>query len=142
MAVAALVANIRRMAETEARAVESSLCEAPATANPPEVAPTRKARNPKRRRRNRRRRCSQQQAGGDREATEVPSNGNRLNAPLADERSDVRITSCELPVCDIGGEQKNVLLGDSTMREQKVEFVQHCTSKCRVVCGPGKGVKG
>ena len=36
-AVAELVANIRGMAETEARAVESSLCEASATANPPEV---------------------------------------------------------------------------------------------------------
>ena len=64
-AVAELVANIRGKAETEARAVESSLCEAPATANPPEVAPTRKARKPKRRRRNRRRRRRQQQAGGD-----------------------------------------------------------------------------
>ena len=55
-AVAELVANIRGMAETERMAVESSLCKAPATANPPEVAPTRKDRNPKRRRRNRRRR--------------------------------------------------------------------------------------
>ena len=64
-AVAELVANIRVMAETEARTVESSLCEAPASTNPPEVAPTRKARNPKRRRRNRRRRRRQQQAGGD-----------------------------------------------------------------------------
>ena len=60
------------MAETEARAVESSLWEAPATANPPEVAPTLKARNPKRRRRNRRRRRRQQQAGGDGEATADP----------------------------------------------------------------------
>ena len=34
-AVAELVANIRGMAETEARAVESSLCEAPASANHP-----------------------------------------------------------------------------------------------------------
>ena len=50
-AVAELVANIRGMAETEARAVESSLCETPASANPPEVAPTLKARSPKRRRR-------------------------------------------------------------------------------------------
>ena len=89
-AVAALVANIKGMAETEARAVESSLCEAPAAPNPPEVASMRKA------------------------------NGNRLDAPLVDERSDVRITSCGLPVCDIGGEQKTVLLGDSIVREQKV----------------------
>ena len=46
-AVAELVANIRGMAETKARAVESSLYEAPATANPPEVAPTRNGRNAK-----------------------------------------------------------------------------------------------
>ena len=139
-AVATLVANIRGMAETaEARAVESSLCKALATANPPEVAPTRKACNPKRRQRNRHRRHRQQQAGGDREAIAVPSHGNRLDAPLVDERSDVRITSCGLPVCDIGGEQKAVLFF-SIVQEQKVEFVQHCASKCRVVCGPGKGV--
>ena len=136
-AVAELVANIRGMAETEARAVESSLCEAPATANSPEVAPTWKARKPKRRRRNRRRR--QQQAGGDGEATAVPAHGNRLDAPLVDERSDVRVTSCGLPVCDIGGEQKTVLLGDSIVREQEVEFAQRCASKRRVVCGPDKG---
>ena len=139
-AVAELVANIRGMAETEARAVESSLCEAPAMANPPEAAPTRKARNPKRRRRNRRRRRRQQQAGGDGEATAFPSHGNRLDAPLVDERSDVRVTSCGLPVCDIGGEQKTVLLGDSIVREQKVEFAQRCAFKRMVVCGPGKGV--
>ena len=139
-AVAELVANIRGMAETEARAVESSLCEAPITANPPEVAPTRKARKPKRRRRNRRCRRRQQQAGGDGEATAVLSHGNRLDAPLVDERSDVRVTSCGLPVCDIGGEQKTVLLGDLIVREQKVEFAQCCASKRRVVCGPGKGV--
>ena len=118
-AVAELVANIRGMAETEARAVESSLCEAPATANPPEVASTRKARKPKRRRRR---------------------GHNRLDAPLIDERLDVRVTSCGLPVCDIGGELKTVLLGDSIVREQKVEFAQRCASKRRVVCGPGKGV--
>ena len=117
--VAELVANIRGMAETEARAVESSLCEAPATANPPEVASSRKARKPKRRRRNRRRRRRQQQAGGDGEATAAPSHGNRLDAPLVDERLDVRVTSCGLPVCDIGGEQKTVLLDDSIVREQK-----------------------
>ena len=102
--VAALVANNRGMVETEARAVESSMCEALATANPPEVAPKQKAHNPKRRRRNRRRRRRQQQAGSDGEATAVPSNGNRLDAPLADERSDVQITSVRLPVCNIGGE--------------------------------------
>ena len=107
---------------------------------PPEVAPTRKARNPKRRRRNRRRRRRQQQAGGDGEATTFPSHGNRLDAPLVDERSDVRITSCGLPVCDIGGEKKTVLIGDSIVREQKVEFAQRCASKRRVVCGPGRGV--
>ena len=139
-AVAELVANIRGMAETEARAVKSSLCKAPASANPPEVASTRKARKPKRRRRNRRRRRRQQQASGDGEATAVPSHGNRLDAPLVDERSDVRVTSCGLPVCDIEGEQKTVLLGDSIIREQKVEFAQRCASKRRVVCGPGKGV--
>ena len=139
-AVAELVANIREMAETEARAVESSLCEAPATANPPEAAPKQKARNPKRRRRNRRRSRRQQQAGGDGEATALPSHGSRLDAPLVDERSDVRVTSCGLPVCDIGGEQKTVLLGDSIVREQEVEFAQRCASKRRVVCGPGKGV--
>ena len=104
--VAALVANIRGMAETKARVVESSLCEAPATANPPEVAPMYKAHNSKRRRRNRRRRRRQQQAGGDGEATAVPLNGNRLDAPLADERSDVRVISFGLPVCDIGVNKK------------------------------------
>ena len=88
-AVAALVA-LRGMAETEAQAVESSLCEATALANPPEVAPTQKARNSKKRRRKRRCRRRQQQAGGDGEATAVPLNGNRLDAPLADERSDER----------------------------------------------------
>ena len=63
-----------------------------------------------------------------------------MDAPLVDERLDVRVTSCGLPVCDIEGEQKTVLLGDSIVREQKVEFVQQCASKRRVVCGPGKGV--
>ena len=43
-------------------------------------------------------------------------------------------------MCDIGGEQKTVLLGDSIVKEQKVEFVQRCAFKRRVVCGPGKGV--
>ena len=79
-AVATLVASIRGMAETEARAVENSLCEATATANPPEVAPKQKVRNSKRRRRNQRRRHRQQQAGGDseaRKATAVPLKGNR-----------------------------------------------------------------
>ena len=38
-AVAALVANIRGMAETEALAVKSSPCEALAMANPPEIGP-------------------------------------------------------------------------------------------------------
>ena len=41
----------------------------------------------------------------------------------------MRVISCGLPVCDIGGEQKTVLLGDSIVREQKVEFVQCCASK-------------
>ena len=138
-AVAELVANIRGMAETEARAVESSLCEAWATANPPKVTPTRKPRKPKRRRRNRRRR-RQQPAGGDGEVIAVLSHGNRLDSPLVDERLDVRVSSCGLPVCDIGDEQKTVLLGDSIVREQKVEFAQRCAFKRWVVCGPGKGV--
>ena len=43
MAVAAHVANIRGMAETEARVVESSLCEALATTNPPKVGDMQKA---------------------------------------------------------------------------------------------------
>ena len=131
-AVAELVANIRGMAETEARAVESSLCEAPAMANPPEVAPSRKARKPKRRRRNRRRRRRQQQAGGDGEATAVLSHGNRLDAPPVDERSDVRVTSCGLPVCDIGGEQKTVLLGDSIRYESVVRSLQEKTDRVLV----------
>ena len=38
------------------------------------------------------------------------------------------------------GKQKTVLLGDSIVREQKLEFVQRCASKRRVVCGSGKGV--
>ena len=41
---------------------------------------------------------------------------------------------------NIEGEQKTVLLGDSIVREQKVEFVQRWASKRRVVCGFGKGV--
>ena len=44
------------------------------------------------------------------------------------------------PCVRLGGEQKTVLLGDSIVREQKVEFAQRCASKRRVVCGPGKGV--
>ena len=43
-------------------------------------------------------------------------------------------------MCDIGGEQKTVQLGDSVVREQKVEFMQCCASKRSVVCSPGMGV--
>ena len=79
MAVAAHVANIRGMAETEARVVESSLCEELATTNPPKVGDMQKAYIRKKRRRNRRRRRRQRQAGGDWEAIAVPLNGNRLD---------------------------------------------------------------
>ena len=42
---------------------------------------------------------------------------------------------------DTGSESETILIGDSIVREQRLEFTQRAPDVRRVICGPGKGVE-